>query len=298
MVPHDRLVTRLISIGIRGYLLTRLYDIRIFLSSARNYNDITGIDLHRKIQVDADNIVALSRDSGLKINVEKCFSVTFGNSDIHNPYTVSGVSIPSKNVFCDLGLTVQSPISFKHHIDKVVSKAFYKLGLINRIFKNKTKFITTNLYKAYVRSSLEFSSVVWSPHTASSIDSLERVQRRMCRLIPAIRHLPYQQQLKSLGLLSLRARRLRFQLITLFKIYKGLLNISFDDFFTLRGPHRTRGHDFRIIPKFSQYNYRLHFFTVAVISYWNQLSQEDLNASSVDSFKTRLLSFFNAHDIW
>ena len=201
-------------------------------------------------------------------------------------------------MFCDLGLTVQSPISFKHHIDKVVSKAFYKLGLINRIFKNKTKFITTNLYKAYVRSSLEFSSVVWSPHTASSIDSLERVQRRMCRLIPAIRHLPYQQQLKSLGLLSLRARRLRFQLITLFKIYKGLLNISFDDFFTLRGPHRTRGHDFRIIPKFSQYNYRLHFFTVAVISYWNQLSQEDLNASSVDSFKIRLLSFFNAHDIW
>lgn len=271
-------------------------DIRIFLSSARNPRDLC--NMHHKIQQDIDNIVAWSLASGLKLNASKCFSVSFGNCDSVNLYTLNGVSIPKNDTFSDLGLTVLSPFNFKFHVDKIVSKAFRKLGLINRIFKNKTKHSVTSLYKTYVRSSLEYSSVVWSPFTISSIDSIERVQRRMCRLIPAIRHLPYKQQLKSLGLLSLRARRLRFQLITLFKIQKGLLNISFDDFFLLHGLHGTRGHNLRIIPKFSRYNYRLHFFTVSVISYWNQLSQEDVDAPSVASFKLRLHSFFARNDIW
>ncbi|MEL7307933.1 MAG: reverse transcriptase family protein [Pseudomonadota bacterium] len=271
-------------------------DIRIFRSSARNYRDLS--DLHHKIQQDIDSIVAWSLASGLKLNADKCFSVSFGNRDSVEFYTLNGVSIPKNDTFSDLGITVLSPFSFKSHVDKIVSKAFRKLGLINRIFMNKTKRSVTNLYKAYVRSSLEYSSVVWSPHTISSIDSIERVQRRMCRLIPAIRHLPYRLQLKSLGLLSLRARRLRFQLITLFKIQKGLLNINFDDFFLLHGLRGTRGHNLRIIPKFSHYNYRLHFFTVSVISFWNQLSKEDVDVSSVASFKIRLHSFFIRHDIW
>ena len=271
-------------------------DVRIFLSSDRNHQDTS--DLHNKIQHDIDNMVAWSRNSGLKLNVDKCFSVSFGNYHSDSPYTVGGISIPKNDVFADLGLTVHSPINFKYHVDKIVSKAFIKLGLINRIFINKNKHSIPCLYKAYVRSSLEYASIVWSPYTSTSINNIERVQHRMCRIIPTIRHLPYKQQLNSLGLLSLRARRLRFQLITLFKIYKGWLDIKFDDFFTLCRQHKTRGHNSCIVHKSSHYNYRLHFFTVSVISYWNQLSQEDIDVPSIACFKVRLLSFFHKHDIW
>ena len=88
---------------------------------------------------------------------------------------------------------------------------------------NKCRKNTVKLFKAFVRPSIEYASVLWNPHTQTSIDNIERTQRRMCRLIPEIRHLSYREQLNSLGLLSLRARRLRFQLITIFKIFKGLI---------------------------------------------------------------------------
>ena len=236
----------------------------------------------------------------VKLNIDKCFSVSFGLPAITQPpfYAICGSSIPCKAVFSDLGLSVHSPINFNNHINTVVSKAFAKLGLINKIFKAKNSRNVVNLYKAFVRPKLEYLAIIWSPYTQSSIDNIERVQRRMCRLIPDVRHFPYKVQLQSLGLLSLRARRLMLQLLTLFKIHKGMTKVNFNDFFQFLDSSRTRGHSCRILPKFSSHNYRLHFFSVSVITYWNQLSQDDINVTSVASFKNRLKLFFKRHDIW
>ena len=57
------------------------------------------------------------------------------------------------------------------------------------------------------------------------------------------------------------------------------------------------GHNSRI-RMFANRNYRLHFFTVAAISYWNQLMQKDIEVSSVASFKARLTLFFHKNNIW
>ena len=211
---------------------------------------------------------------------------------------ITNSSIPNKTEFSDLGIIVHSSIQFKHHVQLVVSKCLIKLGLINKVFKNKSSKTTVQLYKAFVRPSLDYLSIIWNPYTKSAIESIERVQRRMCNLIPDIRHLAYHDQLSSLGIYSLRARRLRYQLISIFKIYKGFTKLNFSEFFDLCPSRRTRGHNCRIITKFASRNYRLHFFTVAAISYWNQLTQEDIEVSSVAVFKARLVLFFNRNNIW
>ena len=145
---------------------------------------------------------------------------------------------------------------------------------------------------------MEYASSVWSPHTQSSISNLERIQRRLCRLFPTLLHLSYQEQLSSLVLLSLRARRLWFQLIIVFKMYKGLISLDFHEFFEVQVSRKGRGHNCHIITKFSSYNYKLNFFSVSSISFWNQLSQDDIDATSVVAFKSRLAVFFNRLDIW
>ena len=271
-------------------------DTRIFLSANNSTNSV--LTLHEKVQCDIDNIVNWSLGSGLNLNIDKCFSVSFGRTDLVRNYTISDNLILNRSEFSDLGLVVQSPISFNLHFNIIASKAFSKLGLINKIFRNKCKDNTVKLFKAFVRPSVEYASIVWNPHTQIAIDHIQRVQRRMCRLIPEIRHLSYREQLKFLGLLSLRARRIRFQLITIFKIFKGLINIDFRDLFDVSDFHRTRGHNLHIISKFSQHNYRLHFFSVSSIYYWNKLSQDDVDSTSVASFKQKLVYFFNRLDIW
>ncbi len=58
------------------------------------------------------------------------------------------------------------------------------LGFIFRSckrFRNPESMIT--LYKAYVRSQVEYCSIVWSPIYQNSVDKIERVQRKFTRML-------------------------------------------------------------------------------------------------------------------
>ena len=58
---------------------------------------------------------------------------------------------------------------------------------------------------------------------------MERVQRRATRLIPDRARLSYEEQLKETGLYTLERRRLRGDMIEMFKIMKGINKISMDE---------------------------------------------------------------------
>ncbi len=73
------------------------------------------------------------------------------------------------------------------------------------------------------------------------------VQRIATRLVRGLRHVPYEERLRQLNLFSLERRRLRADLILVFKIFKGDVDASPFDFF-LRPPRATlRGHTYRLL---------------------------------------------------
>jgi len=51
------------------------------------------------------------------------------------------------------------------------------------------------LYKAQVRSHLEYANAVWSPYKKCDIYELEGVQRMAKKLINSIKHLIYENRL-------------------------------------------------------------------------------------------------------
>ncbi len=65
-----------------------------------------------------------------------------------------------------------------------------------------------------------------SPNLVADINHLERTQRLGTRLVTGMRHLPYKEWLQRLDLHPLQRRRLRDDLITVFKIFMGLLDID------------------------------------------------------------------------
>ena len=77
------------------------------------------------------------------------------------------------------------------------------------------------------------------------IKLLESVQHRTTRLITYFRGLPYEQRLSRLKLTTLETRRLRGDLIEVFKIMKGFDNGDYRDFFIV-STNRCRGHSMKI----------------------------------------------------
>ena len=270
-------------------------DLRIFLSSGKSDQELS--DLHSKIQNDVDRINEWSALSGMSLNKSKCFSATFGRSGQERFYSISECAVPLVTSFTDLGVRVTCPLAFEKHVDAVVSKAFQRLGLVNKVFSNKSLKATLRLYKSFVRPILEFSSLIWNPYTNCLNNKIENVQRRLCRMFPAIRQKNYKEQLSFLALYSLQARRLRYQLITIFKLHRHQPN-AFNDFFDVRGEKRTRGHTMTIATKYAKNNYRLNFFTVSSITLWNKLTEDEITSSSVTLFKKSVDSLFHREGIW
>ena len=60
----------------------------------------------------------------------------------------------------------------------------------------------------------------WIPQFREDIDATERVQHRATRLIPGRARLSYEERLKETGLYSRERRRLRGDMIEMFKIMK------------------------------------------------------------------------------
>ena len=85
-----------------------------------------------------------------------------------------------------------------------------------------------------VRPHLEYAVQAWNPYLAKDRIILERVQKRATtRLIRSVSSLSYEQRLRHLKLTSLKLRRLRGDLIQVFKIVHGFDGLSFDNFFNL-----------------------------------------------------------------
>ena len=72
----------------------------------------------------------------------------------------------------------------------------------------------------------------WCPQLRKDIDATERVQRRTTRLIPGLARLSYEERLKETGLYTLKRRRLRGDMMEMFKIMKGIDKISADELFS------------------------------------------------------------------
>ena len=85
----------------------------------------------------------------------------------------------------DLGVIIDSKLTFRDHIISKVNLANRNLGIIFRTFTFLDTEIFLTLYKSLVRPHLEYATVVWSPLYKKDRIAIENVQRRATRLVRA-----------------------------------------------------------------------------------------------------------------
>ena len=124
------------------------------------------------------------------------------------------------------------------------------------------------------------------------MDNIEKVLRRMTRMIPELSQLNYEERLCGANLLSLEMRRLRADLIEVFKIVKGIDNVGQYSFFQPSRETRTRGHMYKFFLPSCRLNLRKFSISQRIVSEWNNLPPKAVNQTTVNGFKNIIDNIF------
>ena len=231
-----------------------------------------------------DKLAAWAVEWQLQISISKCFIMHIGPLSVQRDYFLDGLALPHTVSNRDLGVIVNDMLIPCSHIASVTVTANQRSNLIFRCFVSRDVNLLVRAFITYVRPILEYSSVVWSPHTKGDIECIERVQRRFTKRLPGLKNLTYSQRLKHVNLPSLELRRLHADLLMCYKILFGLVKLSVSDFFIFNPVTVTRGHQYKLYVKHC-YGARKHFFAERVVAPWNHLPVDIVDFSSLRRFK-------------
>jgi hypothetical protein len=268
---------------------------KIFADDTKLYNTPTNNDA---MQTDINVLVEWSDTWNLYFNANKCKVLHIGSSNPEKDYVMKNdnkeVNITKCKEEKDLGVFFDTSLSFDQHINKCINKANQRIGIIKRTFSYLDKDVFLQLYKSLVRPILEYGNVIWFPRLIRQSADIEGVQRRATKLIYDIKELSYEERLKFLNLPSLKARRVRGDLIQTYKIFNKVDDIDTACFFDFPITNITRNSTDKIQKKHYNTNLRKYSFSNRVIDLWNKLTTNIKRAPSVNAFK----NLIDSHNIY
>ena len=223
----------------------------------------------------------------LRISYPKCSILNIGPHQHNNSFQIDQNKIKEVDHVCDLGVTIDSKLKFKIHINAIVSKANQRKSLILRCFLSRNPLNLVRAFKIYVRPLLKYASKTWSPSYVNEIIAIESVQRDFTKRIPGCSNLPYNERLKTLKLQSLEHRRLMADLSMTYNILHDKISVN-NKLFTLNPNRNLRGHPLKITVPLAKTNTHKFFFSNRIISVWNSLPAPVVLSRSTLSFKHNL----------
>ncbi len=113
-------------------------------------------------------------------------------------------------------------------------------------------------------------------------------------MIPSLRTKPFEERLERLNLFTLEKRRLRGDMIQVFKYLNQFSNVDHSNLFTFQTNSRTRNNGKTILAKRCNTDIGRSYFSNMVVRHWNSLPAEDVSAESLNSFKKLIDRHFAA----
>ena len=201
-------------------------------------------------------------ESDLRDTVEwgKRWQVTFNEGKTHlvsfdRSVNSGGIDIrmgekmlEEESSFRMLGLSITSKLDWSTYISSIAKEASKKIGALFRSMKFLSPEIVLYLYKSTIRPCMEYCCHVWAGAPKCYLDLLDKLQRRICRVVgPDL----------SASLQSLAHRRNVVSLSLFYRYYFGRCSDELAELVPL--PHaRSRA---------TRYSNRLHDFVVTVPRY-------------------------------
>ena len=265
----------------------------------RNIYNSTQSDI---LQEDINKLLKWSDDWLLKFHPDKCVSMSFGPGE-PNTYWMNDTKLKQSHCEKDLGINIDDQLNFKKHISIIVNKATRIMAVVRKTFDYMDEDIFKLIFKSLIRPHLEYGAPVWSPHHKYLIEQIEKVQRRATKTVPGLKDLSYEDRLRKLKLPTLIYRRVRGDMITVFKFFneKHGYDPTLPSILPLHSEvikeSKTRGHKFKLHVDWGTKDVRKFSFSMRVREIWNSLPPEVVESEDIKSFESALDKFWEGRDL-
>jgi hypothetical protein len=249
------------------------------------------------------DLLKWSNNWQLPIAVSKCNVLHIGYSNPRNFYALGARLLEPVDVIRDLGVQLSSNLSFSAHCSLSALRALRVAHMLLRAFKGRFPLTLVRAFCCYVRPILEYASPVWNPYLIKDVTVIENVQRNFTRRVLAkcgLEKMSYEARLNHFGIESLQTRRAKSNLIILYKMSIGLVDLSLSRFFpnNYSQPVRPRSNGTNLrhpfIPRLDVVN---HSFAFRARRIWNSLPVECVHANSASVFASEIDKYFTLHPI-
>ena len=272
--------------------------IALFADDSKCYRRITKVQNCQELQDDINHLFKWSVEWGMSFKIEKCFVLFINQSNQHQPfkYTMSDVTLSTVNEVKDLGIFLDTKLSWDKHIRYTTANARKLTGLIKRTVGHSAPVsVLQQLYSSIVMPQLEYATPVWNSLSKSQIQTLERIQRSYTKFMFGYESpLTYPDRLDRLNMLPLSYRRDISDLCQLYKFIQDPRPLPPDSVHFRNDQRCTRQSESSNfpIPRCKTEQSRKFYFNRVVYS-WNKLPESVKSASTLLGFKKSLTTYFN-----
>jgi len=158
----------------------------LFADDAKLYRKISSNSDAQALQNDLNKLFEWSKVWKFKLNSIKCksFQMTLKTKPLKTIYHIDRTELEHVDQIRDLGVILDTKLTFGPQVDSSVKKANRALGVLIRSFQKANPGGYLNVrsviaaYCAHVRSNLEYYCVIWGGAASSHTIRLERVEHR------------------------------------------------------------------------------------------------------------------------
>ena len=197
------------------------------------------------VQEDNNSLFNWCNLNGLHFHPSKCKAVNFGGHDFAIFFLGSDY-LPFNKQIEDLGFIVSSTLSWKAHLD---SKLLNCKRIFNFLKRNIPFSVSSHrkllLYRSFIMPIFLYGAPIWSP-SLTTLHQIERFQYKVLRWI--IRCSSYVSGLESLQLLPVCYSLIRDDIVFLWKLYNGAVDVQCNFHFTTL-PTRSSSNALFRVPK-------------------------------------------------
>ena len=258
-------------------------------------------DLYTSMNAALDKILVWLRTNKLSINIEKTHYMLFTNKKSKNipilPLYMNNIPLHKTTTTKFLGVVIDDKLTFKDHVDYIRKKISKNIGIISKAKQYFDVHTLSTLYYTFIFPYLSYCIEVWGSASVVHLNSLLKLQKRVCRIISHSDFLAHSLPLfKSLKILTVYDIYQMSLAIFMFRFNKRLLPSIFNTYFTInrrRHSINTRQLNNFHIP-FCRLSLTQKFIKYKCVIFWNNLDLvfKQLNSLPLfkKSFKKHLLS--------